>query len=90
MARSILFDGKYDWEWHHSMEPVDSLIKQIDDDAQSKMVDIQNLVDTMASALIGGTAAFMCASIGMTMFLMSIILDLRAAGISGDSINQQV
>ena len=89
MARYILFDTKYDYDWHHAIEPVEKLIKQIDDDAHRAMVDIEQLVDTMAGALIGGTVLFMCASIGMIMFLMGKILDLRAAGINLDDIGQQ-
>ena len=89
MARYILFDGKYDYEWHHSLEPLERVTTELDAEAHSKIADIQRVVDAMAAALIGGTAVFMCASLGMTMFLMGKILDLRAAGISADSLGRQ-
>jgi len=86
LGRSLLYDVKFDWDMDHVRQNVDQLTKSIDKRATVNTNDMQKLLDVMAYAVIGSTALFIFVSVGMVTFLMSKVLNLRAASMTEDEI----
>uniref|UniRef100_A0A7S1NHG9 Guanylate cyclase domain-containing protein n=1 Tax=Eutreptiella gymnastica TaxID=73025 RepID=A0A7S1NHG9_9EUGL len=86
VARSLLYDVKFEADIASLRNHVNSMTRSIDTRAFASTAAMQSLLDGMAIAVIGSTGLFICVSIGMVTFLMSKVLNLRASSMSEDEI----
>jgi len=86
LARSLLYDTKFKWDMDHVRMYMAQMTDSIDKRVVNDMNSMQRFLDVISYAVVGSTALFICVSVGMVTFLMSKVLNLRAASMSADEI----
>ena len=86
VARYILFDQLYEHKMEMVLGPLYEFEHMLEARADKMMESAQQYLDLVAYFLIAATALFMISSVGLVMYLMSKILDLRAGSMTEESI----
>mmetsp|Transcript_112025 Transcript_112025/g.194524 ORF Transcript_112025/g.194524 Transcript_112025/m.194524 type:complete len:1980 (-) Transcript_112025:1595-7534(-) len=78
LARSILFDDKYEYDRKQISDPLDEFARRMDARAQGEIHSLEAEVELIVNLLAVAAVTFMASSIGMVMYLIQKILDFRA------------